>query len=66
MPRYLWNIDADGCPVERIDTLSVQHVPVFTGQPEEVLSPQDGGRPLAYIFPRVTGAGNLDCLAQFH
>ncbi len=55
MPRYLWHLDPDGWPLERIDTLAGEHVPVFTGRVEESLHPQYGGRPMACIFPRVIG-----------
>jgi hypothetical protein len=55
MPRYLWHFDPDGWPVERIDTLTVEHVPVFTGGPQETLYPQEGGRPMACSFPKVSG-----------
>lgn len=60
MPRYLWHLDPDGWPIERIDTLTGEHVPVFTGRPEEMRLPQDGGRPLACIFPRVSGVAGFD------
>jgi hypothetical protein len=44
--RYLWHLDADGWPLERIDTLTGEHVPVFNGGPEELAQPA-GGRPLS-------------------
>jgi len=37
------------------DTFTGQHVPVFTGAPDESLNPQDGGRPIACCYPRVAG-----------
>ncbi len=53
--RYLWHLDPDGWPLERIDTLTGEHVPVFTGGPQESLHTQDGGRPMACSFPKVSG-----------
>ena len=53
--RYLWHLDPDGWPLERIDTSTGEHVPVFTGAPDESLHPQDGGRPIACSYPRVAG-----------
>jgi hypothetical protein len=55
MPRFLWHFDADGWPLERIDTETGEHVPVFTGGPEESLSPEEGGRTLACSIPKVSG-----------
>jgi hypothetical protein len=55
MPRYLWHLDAEGWPLERIDTLTGEHVPAFTGGPEESLHSEDGGRPIACCYPRVAG-----------
>ncbi|WP_094585110.1 hypothetical protein [Synechococcus sp. BO 8801] len=55
MPRYLWHLDADGWPLERINTLTGEHVPVFTGGPEESLHLQVGGRPMACSVPKVSG-----------
>jgi hypothetical protein len=60
MPHYLWHLDTDGWPIERIDTITVEHVPVFTGRPEEMLSPQDGGRPMACTNPKVSGVVSWD------
>ncbi len=60
MTRYLWHLDADGWPIERIDTLTGDHVPVFTGGPQEALYPQDGGRLMACIFPRASGVAGWD------
>lgn len=54
-PRYLWHLDPDGWPLERIDTLTGEHRPVFCGRPDESLDPQDGGRPIACCYPRVEG-----------
>ena len=53
MPRYLWHLDADGWPLERIDTLTGEHVLVFTGGLDESLEPQDGGRPKACCYQSV-------------
>ena len=53
--RFLWHLDPDGWPAERIDTLTGEHVPVFAGRLEESLHPQDGGRPMACCYPRVAG-----------
>ncbi len=50
MPRYHWHFDAGGLPIERIDTLTGEHVPVFTGQPGQH---QGSERPLACCFPQV-------------
>ncbi len=55
MTRYLWHLDAGGWPLERIDTVTGQYVPVCTGGTEESLDPQDGGRSLACCYPRVGG-----------
>ena len=55
MPRFLWQFDASGWPLERINTETGQHVPVFTGEPEVLLDPQDGGCPIACCYPRVVG-----------
>jgi hypothetical protein len=55
MNRYLWHLDTDGWPLERIDTSTGEHVPVFSGAPDESLNPQDGGRPMACRYPRVAG-----------
>ncbi|MCP9786775.1 hypothetical protein [Cyanobium sp. N5-Cardenillas] len=55
MTCYLWHLDADGWPLEPIDTLTGEHVPVFTGGPEEELSPEEGGRSLACSIPKVSG-----------
>jgi hypothetical protein len=55
MTRFLWHFDANGWPLERIDTETGEHVPVFTGCPEESIHPQDGGRPIACSIPKVSG-----------
>jgi hypothetical protein len=55
MPRYLWHLDADGWPLERIDTRTGEHVPVITGEPHESLHPQGRGRPIACCYPRAEG-----------
>lgn len=60
MTRYLWHFGAAGWPLERIDTLTGEHVPVFTGGPQETLYPQDGGRPLACSIPKVSGVADWD------
>lgn len=39
MVRFLWHLDPNGWPLERIDTLSGEHVPVFSEGPEELLHP---------------------------
>jgi hypothetical protein len=57
MLHFLWYFDADGWPLERIDTETGQHLPVFTGGPEELLDPQDGERPMACCYPRVAVGG---------
>lgn len=59
-PHYLWHLDANGWPIERIDTLRVEHVQIFTGRPEEMLLQQDGGRPMACITPRISGVTSCD------
>jgi hypothetical protein len=55
MTRYLWHLDPDGWPLERIDTLTGEHVPVLTGDPDEQEHQQGAGRPIACFFPRVAG-----------
>ena len=45
MTRYLWHFNADVWPLERIDTRTGEHVPVFIGGPEESLHRGEGGRP---------------------
>ena len=55
MTRFLWHFDADGWPLERIDTETGQHVPVFIGGPEKSLHPQDGGHTIACSIPKVSG-----------
>jgi hypothetical protein len=55
MTRYLWHFDSDGWPLERIDTLTGVHVPVFTGGPEESLHPEEDRRPLGCSIPKVSG-----------
>ena len=55
MPRFLWHLDSEGWPSERIDTHTGQHVPVVIGPPDESDHPQDGGRPMACCYPRVAG-----------
>lgn len=47
MNRFLWHLDPDGWPLERIDTLTGQHVPVVTGGPNEPAQ--------ACCYPRVAG-----------
>jgi hypothetical protein len=44
---FLWYLDPDGWPTERIDTLTGQHVPFFAGRREDWLCPQGGRRPIA-------------------
>ena len=53
MPRYLWHLDSDGWPLERIDTLTGEHVPVLTVSPDELGHHQDRSRPIACCFPRL-------------
>lgn len=55
MPRYLWHFDAGGWPIERIDTVTGEHVPVFCGRPAEQALPGCGGRTLACFIPKVSG-----------
>ena len=55
MTRYLWHFDAEGMPLESIDTLTSRHVPVFCGRREEMVPPGDDGRPLACSIPLVSG-----------
>ena len=55
MVRHIWHFGLDGWPLERIDTLTGEHVPVFTGEPEVSLPPEYGGRPLACSMPKVSG-----------
>ena len=53
--RFLWHLDADGWPSERIDTSTGEHVPVVIGPPDESDHSQDRERPIACCFPRVSG-----------
>ncbi len=53
MHRYIWLLDTDGWPIERIDTLTGQHVPVVIGQPEEGPITRES-RPIACRFPQVS------------
>lgn len=53
MTRCLWLLDPEGFPLERIDTLTGEHVPVLTG---EMVPPGDNGRPVACSIPKVSGA----------
>ena len=53
--RFLWHLDADGWPSERIDTSTGEHVPVVIGPPDESDNRQDGGRPIACCYPRTEG-----------
>ncbi|MEA5391158.1 hypothetical protein VB738_07770 [Cyanobium gracile UHCC 0139] len=46
MSRFLWHLDPDGWPLERIDTHTGEHVPVLNG-PEELAQ--------ACCYPRVAG-----------
>ncbi|MBW4531537.1 MAG: hypothetical protein KME02_12715 [Aphanothece saxicola GSE-SYN-MK-01-06B] len=55
MSRYLWHLDTYGWPLERIDTETGEHIPVFTGVHEESLRTQDGGRPIACSIRKVSG-----------
>ena len=54
MPCYLWHCDADGLPLERIGSLTREHVQVITGGLEGCHSHQDGGRPIACSIPKVS------------
>jgi hypothetical protein len=53
--RYLWHFGAKGWPLERIDTVTGEHVPVLIGVPEELLRPQDYWSSLACSIPQVSG-----------
>lgn len=55
MARYLWHFDADGWPLERIDTHTGEHVPVLLGGPDESLHTQGASCPFACRLPRVEG-----------
>ncbi len=55
MARIPWQFEAYGWPLERIDTLTSDHVPVFMDEPEESPSPEEGGRPFACSIPMVSG-----------
>ena len=52
MPRYLWHLDSDGWPLERIDTLTGEHVPVFTASPEDLPPPRKADARSLVPFPR--------------
>ena len=69
MARYLWHLDPDSWPLERIDTFTGEHVPVFAGGPKESLHPQDGERAMACHYPRVIrvpSASNSGSLSGRH
>lgn len=55
MPRYLWHLDADGWPLQRIDTHTGEHVPVVIGPPDESDHRQNGGCPIACDYPKLEG-----------
>ena len=55
MTRCFWYLDIDGFPLERIDALTGEHVPVLCGRPEELASPGDSSRTVACSFPAVLG-----------
>ena len=55
MAPLLWRFNAEGWPLERIDTLTGEHHPVFTNAAEESLPPEDGGRALACPIAKVSG-----------
>ncbi len=57
MRRYLWHFDAEGWPLERIDTYTGEHVPVFTGGPEESLHPRGRWAALGLLHSRGLGGG---------
>jgi hypothetical protein len=59
MPRFTWHFDADGWPLERIETFTGEHVPVLTGVTEELLLPQDGWRPTSSYRVPVCPMTNL-------
>lgn len=60
MPGYFWHFDAHGWPLERIDTRTGEHVPLFTGGPQDTLYPQDGGRSMACISPKASCVADWD------
>jgi hypothetical protein len=55
MPRYLWYLDEDGWPLERIDTRTGEHVPLITGDPDGSLHPRTAGAPSPACYPRREG-----------
>ena len=61
MPRYLWCLDPVGWPLERIDTLTGEHVPVLLGGADESLHTQGASRPIACRLPRVEGVSWHSC-----
>jgi hypothetical protein len=57
--RYLCHLDADGWPLERIDTHPAgEHVSVFNGGPEELAQPA-GGRPLSSALASLQPAASI-------
>ncbi|MEA5443353.1 hypothetical protein [Cyanobium gracile] len=54
-PRYLWHLDPDGWPLERIDTITGEHVPVILGGAEGQDHHLGGSRPIACCYSRVVG-----------
>jgi hypothetical protein len=55
MTRYLWHFDAEGWPLERIDTLTGEHVPVIAGVRDESLNTKGRETPMACSLPQVSG-----------
>ena len=55
MTQYLWHLNADGWPLERIDTLTGEHVPIVTGGPDKSILTQDCGRPIGCSIPKASG-----------
>ncbi|WP_216923431.1 hypothetical protein [Synechococcus sp. CCAP 1479/9] len=64
--RYLWHFDAVDFPPERIDTRTGEHVPVFTGGPEEWCDLQDGGLPIACSIAMVSRVGGSSMVTTIH
>lgn len=58
MTRYLWHLDPEGFPNERVDTLICLHFLVFWGRHEELPSRGYSDRPYPHD-PVVSGGGQL-------
>lgn len=60
MIRYLWHLDPDGWPLERIGPFLCGHLPVFPGSAQELAEPGDGRRPIFCSVPKVSVVADWD------